>query len=43
MNCKKCGKEMKENEKCSCEFERKGFIKKGFGRMLGVVKQKVLK
>lgn len=40
MQCKKCGRELKENERCSCEVEKKGFVKRGASKLLGVLKRK---
>lgn len=39
MTCKKCEKEIKENEACICAMEKKGFIKRGAAKLIGILKK----
>ena len=37
--CDKCGRKVEEGVRCDCEIEKKGFIKRGAAKLLGVLKK----
>ena len=37
--CEKCGKKLNENEKCGCEMVKKGFLKRGTSKLMGILKK----